>query len=82
MYIFMNCLNSYLVDSITKAGARARTNPESRFKELRIVEPNIFRALLPYAIAQLKVEILSSSLRIIKPRERLFKQIIIFFEVE
>lgn len=49
MYVYMNFLNIFLVDSgRAEAGTTARSDPKSRPKESERAEPGPFGAFSPY----------------------------------
>lgn len=43
IYICINCLNNFLLNDKVRVGA----GPESRFRELEVVKPDVLIALLP-----------------------------------
>lgn len=67
IYIYINYLNSYSIDSRTKAVVKTGAGPKSRLKEPKIVEPSILGALLPYTILSLEVKSLFHLLRRANP---------------
>lgn len=63
MYVYMNCLNIFWVnDRGGKAGARVGVGLKSRLEKPGIAEPDLLRALSPYAVVSLRVKSLSGSL--------------------
>ncbi len=73
MYVYINNLNISSVDSRetrSRARARAGAGPKSGPKEPGVVELGLLRALLPCAIASLRVKSLPGSLGAAKPHRR------------
>lgn len=78
IYVYINYLNSFLVDRRVKAGASPGSGPG----KLAIKKPSALKASLPYTVILLVVDILSSSLGVIIICRGFFWQVAIFFGVD
>lgn len=62
----MNCLNNFVIDGKAETRVRARVNPKSRPRKLKIAKPKAFEAILLCMVAQIRVASLFSLLKIAK----------------